>query len=72
MNVGYLLTNSARKFSDRLAVICDEGRHTFKTFDRRTDRLASAMLKTGLEKGDRVAILFFNGIHFAETYFCRR
>ncbi|EFK07852.1 AMP-binding enzyme [delta proteobacterium NaphS2] len=69
MNVGYLLTNSARKFSDRLAVICDEGRCTFKTFDQRTDRLASAMCKTGLEKGDRVAILFFNGIHFAETYF---
>ncbi|MCF8083619.1 MAG: long-chain fatty acid--CoA ligase [Deltaproteobacteria bacterium] len=69
MDVGYLLTNSAHKFPDRLAVIGDEGRYTFRTFDQRTDRLASAMVKTGLEKGDRVAILFFNGIHFAETYF---
>lgn len=69
MNVGYLLTNSARKFPNRLAVIADEGRYTFEALDHRTDRLANALLMHGLKKGDRVAILFFNGVHFAETYF---
>ncbi len=69
MNVGYLLTNSANKFPDRLAIISQEGRVTFKTFNDRTDRLAVAMIKAGLKKGDRAAILFFNSAYFAETYF---
>jgi fatty-acyl-CoA synthase len=69
MNLGYLLTNSARRQADRLAVVSAEGRWTFKGFDERTNRLANAMLEAGLKKGDRVAILFFNSIYFAEVYF---
>jgi len=69
MNVGYLLTNSANKFPDRPAIISEEGRFTFKIFNQRTDRLAVAMQKAGLKKGDRVAILFFNSAYFVETYF---
>ncbi|MCF8145723.1 MAG: long-chain fatty acid--CoA ligase [Deltaproteobacteria bacterium] len=69
MNVGYLLTNSANKFPDRPAIISQEGRATFKTFNHRTDRLAVAMIKAGLKKGDRAAILFPNSTYFAETYF---
>ena len=69
MNVGYLLTNSANKFPDRLAIISGESRSTFKIFNQKTDRLAGAMLKAGLKKGDRAAILFFNGAYFVETYF---
>ena len=69
MNVGYLLTNSAHKFPDRPAIISGEGRFTFRTFNKRTDQLAGSMQNAGLKKGDRAAILFFNGVHFVETYF---
>jgi acyl-CoA synthetase (AMP-forming)/AMP-acid ligase II len=69
MNVGYLLTNSAHKYPERLAIISEEGRWTFEEFDQRTNRLAGAMLKAGLKKGDRVAILFFNSSYFVEVYF---
>ena len=69
MNVGYLLTNSAHKYPERLAVISEEGRWTFEEFDQRTNRLGGAMLKAGLKKGDRVAILFFNSSYFVEVYF---
>ena len=69
MNIGSLLTNSAHKFPERLAIISEEGRWTFEEFDQRTDRLAGAMLKAGLKKGDRVAILFFNSSYFVESYF---
>ena len=69
MNVGYLLTNAANKFPDRLAIIAEEGRASFNTFNNRTDRLAGAMIKAGLKKGDRAAILFFNSSYFAEAYF---
>lgn len=69
MNVGYLLTNAAHKFPEKLAVISEEGRWTFEEFDQRTTRLGAAMLNAGLNKGDRVAILFFNSIYFVEVYF---
>ena len=69
MNVGYLLINSANKFPKRTVVISEEGRSSFEEFNQRTNRLANAMLRAGLKKGDRVAILFFNNAHFAETYF---
>ena len=68
MNVGFLLTNSANKFPGKLAIIAEEGRFTFNVFNQRTDRLAVAMLKGGMKKGDRVAILFFNSAYFVETY----
>jgi len=60
MNVGYLLSNSARKYPERLAIISEEGEWTYKAFDQRTSRLAGAMLNAGLKKGDRV--LFFSSI----------
>jgi fatty-acyl-CoA synthase len=69
MNIGSLLSNSAHKYPERLAIISEEGRWTFEEFDQRTDRLAGAMLKAGLKKGDRVAILFFNSSYFVEAYF---
>ncbi|HDZ90123.1 MAG: long-chain fatty acid--CoA ligase [Deltaproteobacteria bacterium] len=69
MNVGYFLINSARKFPERTAIVSGEGRFTFKELDLRTDRLALAMNRAGLERGDRVGILFFNSVYFVETYF---
>ena len=69
MNIGSLLSNSAHKYPERLAIISEEGRWPFKEFDQRTGRLAVAMLKAGLKKGDRVAILFFNSSYFVEAYF---
>jgi fatty-acyl-CoA synthase len=69
MNVGRLLSNSAQKYPQRLAIISQEGRWTFEAFDQRTGQLAGAMLNAGLKKGDRVAILFFNSSYFVEVYF---
>jgi acyl-CoA synthetase (AMP-forming)/AMP-acid ligase II len=69
MNLGYLLSNTANKYPDRLAIISAEGNWTFEAFDRRTSRLAGALLNAGLKKGDRVALLFFNSSYFVEVYF---
>jgi len=69
MNVGYLLSNSAAKFPQQEAVVSDQGRLTFAQFDGRAGRLAGAMLAAGLQRGERVALLFYNGAPFVETYF---
>jgi len=69
MNVGYLLSNSTNKYPERVAIISEEGRWTYKAFNERTNRLANALLDAGLKKGDRIAILFHNSSYFVEAYF---
>lgn len=69
MNVGYVLANSAAKFPQREAIICDQGRMTYGLFENRVARLAGAMLAAGLTRGERIALLFYNGGPFVETYF---
>jgi fatty-acyl-CoA synthase len=69
MNVGYLLSNNAAKFPQKDAIVCDQGRMTFAQFERRVARLSGAMLASGLKRGERVALLFYNGSPFVESYF---
>ena len=58
------LRRSARRFPDKEALICGQQRWTYKTLDEHTDHLAAALLAQGLNRGDRVVILFDNS---AET-----
>ncbi len=69
MNVGYVLANSAAKFPDKEAIVCDQGRMSFAVFENRVACLAGAMRASGLTRGERVALLFYNGGPFVETYF---
>ena len=57
MNVGYLLSNSANKYPERVAVILEEGRRTFKAFNQRTNRLANAMYTSGTTGKPKGALL---------------
>ena len=69
MNIGYLLNISASKYPEKTAIISEEGRWTYKAFNERTNRLAGALINAGLKKGDRIALLFYNGSYFVESYF---
>jgi long-chain acyl-CoA synthetase len=42
---------------------------SYREFDEKTDRLASAFQKLGIRKGDRVAIMFQNCLELVESYF---
>lgn len=47
-----------------------EGRHvTYDELDERSDRLASALHAQGFTKGDRVGVLLYNRIEWAEVFF---
>ncbi|CAB1084252.1 hypothetical protein JY97_16050 [Alkalispirochaeta odontotermitis] len=69
MNLGKLLDITAGKYPARTAIISQEGRWSYKALDERTNRLAAALLNTGLTKGDRIALLFYNSSYFVEAYF---
>jgi len=51
------LTRSAYVFPDKLAVVHGERRYTYREFEARVNRLASALRRAGLGKHDRVAFL---------------
>ena len=51
------LRRSAYVFPDKIAVVHGERRTTYREFEQRVDRLASALRAAGVEAGDRVAFL---------------
>jgi acyl-CoA synthetase (AMP-forming)/AMP-acid ligase II len=51
------LRRSAYVFPDKVAIVHGERRTTYREFDQRVNRLASALRAAGVERGDRVAFL---------------
>src|SRR5690606_237577 len=60
MNLGLYLARSARFWPDRPAIIFQDRVISFLALERRTNRLAHALLAMGLKRGDRVAIVAHN------------
>jgi long-chain acyl-CoA synthetase len=72
MNVGDILTASARVHPDRTALVWDEGggRRTYAELNRRAGALASALATgLGVRPGDRVALMMYNGPTLLEALF---
>ena len=63
------LENSARRFPDRTALICEGFKVSYPRLNELTDRLAACLNALGIEKGDRVAILLPNLIHCVVSYY---
>jgi acyl-CoA synthetase (AMP-forming)/AMP-acid ligase II len=70
-NIGLLLTKRAQICPDREACVeYERGRRfTFAELNARANRMANALLATGVTPGDRVAVLLKNSVEFIETYF---
>jgi fatty-acyl-CoA synthase len=63
------LARSAFVYRDAIAVVDGERRFTYAEFQRRVERLASALLGLGVAPGDRVAVLAPNGAAALEAHF---
>lgn len=73
MGVGNVLRRSASNFPDKTALVFRDNRMTYAELNRRVNCLANSLLKMGLAKGDRVAVLVHNCPEFIEAYFaCAR
>jgi acyl-CoA synthetase (AMP-forming)/AMP-acid ligase II len=67
LNVVNGLREFARASPAVTAVVDRERRATYGELDERSNRLASALLAGGLERGDCVAVLFDNRLEFIES-----
>ena len=69
MIVGEMLTRNANKFPEKKAIVSGDVSLDFNTLNKRVNGLANALMKKGLEKGDRIGVLAHNCHQFIELYF---
>jgi len=67
--LGYLLKRSAWKFADKTSIVFEGKRITYDELNRRVNRLANALSKLGIKKGEKVASMMFNSSELVEVYF---
>ena len=63
----YLL-NSARRWPDKEALVCDKQRLTYAELDERSNALAHALVAAGVERGDRVVIFADNTVETVVSF----
>lgn len=68
-NVGYIPYKRAMVTPGKTAVIYEDTPCTYRELNERVNRCAHFLLKKGIRKGDRVAVLLLNCIEFLEVYF---
>ncbi len=69
MNVGTLLSKVALTFPNNLALVHGPNRLTYAQFNARVNRLANALSRLDIRKGDNVAILQYNYPETLESIF---
>ncbi|MFC2003761.1 class I adenylate-forming enzyme family protein [Chloroflexota bacterium] len=69
MNLGLILEETVRRYPNKTAVSLGERKLSFAELDEASNKIANALIKMGLRKGDRAAILLSNSPEFAAIYF---
>jgi acyl-coenzyme A synthetase/AMP-(fatty) acid ligase len=64
-----IIKHYARVTPDKTALICENSRVTFNEIDGMSDRLANALVKNGIERGDRVLFYLMNGVELVVSFF---
>ena len=64
-----LLTRTARIYPDKEAVVYGDRRYTYREFQERVNRLASALTRQGIGQGDKVAFICPNVPAMLEAHF---
>ena len=69
MLTGEILARTAAQFPDRTAIVAGERRFDYRALDGAASRFAHALIRRGLEPGERVGILCGNRPEYAIAYF---
>jgi acyl-CoA synthetase (AMP-forming)/AMP-acid ligase II len=69
LNVPFMLLRNVHENPDKPAVVFGDRRYTYREFNERVNRLANALLREGVQKGNKIAYLLNNCSEFAEISF---
>lgn len=67
--IGEVLARNSRKYPEKLALVFQEKRFSYKDFNNRVNRLANYLYSQGVRHSDKVGILLYNGNEILEAYF---
>jgi len=69
MNLKVMLDEAVRRYGEKTAIVFGGRRLAYAELDEASNKVANALLKRGLARGDRVAMLLTNSPEFAVTFF---
>lgn len=69
MNLTEFISRHAEWYPDKVAVIFEEEKLTWREFNQRCNRVANRLAREGISKGDRVAIISPNCLEYPEILF---
>jgi len=69
MLVQDFLQNSADKYPDKVSLICNNKKLTYSEIDTMANKFANALIKSGVKRGDRVAVYLPNSIESVISIF---
>jgi len=69
MLVSDFIHNSAERFPDKVALICEGRRLTYAQIEEQANRVANGLLAQGVQRGDRVAIWLPNSVEAVVAIF---
>ena len=69
MLVHEFLENSANRLPDKTALVFNDTRLSYKQINEKANQLSFALIKAGLNRGDRVSIFFDNSIETVISVF---
>jgi amino acid adenylation domain-containing protein len=62
------LINSARRLPEKVALVCQEQRFSYAELDARSNALAHALVRRGVERGDRVVVFADNTVETVVSF----
>jgi fatty-acyl-CoA synthase len=63
------LRRAAKLYPNKTAIVDGARRHTYREFEERVHQFSRALLRLGVERGDRICILSPNSHFFLESYY---
>lgn len=69
LSIGVILERNARRVPDRLALVCDERRYSYREFDNAVNQAAHVLSELGVRRGDCVAIMGANSDTLVIAYY---
>jgi long-chain acyl-CoA synthetase len=69
MDLKSMLAGTVERYADKTAIIFGERRVSYSELDKASNQVAHALLKMGVNRGDRVATLITNRPEFVDIYF---
>ena len=69
MNLGLMLEGAAAHHLGKAAIVSGDVGISYALLDKASNKVANALIKMGVNKGDRIAMLLSNSPEFAITFF---